>query len=396
MAKEKVELLTELKQGASQFTLVGKAVIKDGALKGVLQKEGKTWRHVNSSFGVDTGDGNSVYARIWGGYKTDKPTLKRWNSENEFIDIAWNDRLNESIVESVRDAELFRAGFEKDAEGKLITKKFISEIDFEEYLREHLADGMKVRVRGDVEYSEYNENVNRRYNIKSVYLVEPYMKDGVEVIAEDTAFIKQTYLFDEDALKKGWERELDKNGEIVVPVLVPSYVSNRKVGDSYVDVKKTLPLSQAIVVRAKDKTDEAEIAMKKKIIEKFFKVKKGTVREAQLIININEGYEESTGVELNDELRELIEMGVMTEDDIKKQVTIRGNRISELVFKQPAVRKTDDGIVILIDDAKYAPEALIVPMIDGEDDDEDDDAYANEDEEVNLGDDAFAEMFGGI
>ena len=98
MAKEKVELLTELKQGASQFTLVGKAVIKDGALKGVLQKEGKTWRHVNSSFGVDTGDGNSVYARIWGGYKTDKPTLKRWNSENEFIDIAWNDRLNESVA----------------------------------------------------------------------------------------------------------------------------------------------------------------------------------------------------------------------------------------------------------------------------------------------------------
>ena len=197
-------------------------------------------------------------------------------------------------------------------------------------------------------------------------------------------------------MKKGWERELDKNGELVVPVLVPSYVSNRKVGDSYVDVKKTLPLSQAIVVRAKDKTDEAEIAMKKKIIEKFFKVKKGTVREAQLIININEGYEESTGVELNDELRELIEMGVMTEEDIKKQVTIRGNRISELVFKQPAVRKTDEGIVILIDDAKYAPEALIIPMIDGEDDDEDDDAYANEDEEVNLGDDAFAEMFGGI
>ena len=66
------------------------------------------------------------------------------------------------------------------------------------------------------------------------------------------------------------------------------------------------------------------------------------------------------------------------------------------MFKQPAVRKTDDGIVILIDDARYAPEALIVPMIDGEDDDEDDDAYANEDEEVNLGDDAFAEMFGGI
>ena len=133
--------------------------------------------------------------------------------------------------------------------------------------------------------------------------------------------------------------------------------------------------------------------MKKKIIERFFKVKRDTVREIVLINNINEGYEEATGVEVNDEMRELIELGVFTEEDIKKQVTIRGNRISQLVFSQPAVnRNKETGEVKLqMDDNKYSPQAMVVPFIDGEDDGYDDE---DSDEGITVSDDEFTSLFG--
>lgn len=387
------DLLTELKGGQSSFTLMGRAIVKEDALQGVQQKEKSTWRHVNSSFGVDTGEGNTIYARIWGGYKVDKPILKRWDKENNFVDIKWENRLNEEIISNLRPNELFKAGFERGEDGKLIIKEFISEIDFEDYLREHLADGMSVRVRGEVEYSEYNDDINRRYNIKSVFLAEPYKgKDGETVTPVPLAQIRQTYLLDSDALDRKWESELEKDGKTIVRAVVPQYLSNRKVGDKYVDFKKTVPLGQGIVIKLKDATDEKELATKKVIINKFFKVKRDVVREIVLVNNINEGYDEATGVEINDEMRELIELGVFTEEDIKKQVTIRGNRISELVFLQPAVTKKDTGeIKLQLDDAKYAPEALVVPFIDGEDDT---DSAEEEESFTEVSDDEFASLFG--
>ena len=387
------ELLTELKGGIASFTLMGNAVVKENALQGIQQKEGKTWRHVDSSFGVNTGEGNTIYARIWGGYKTDNPILKRWDNENNLIDVKWENRLAEGVIESIRPSELFRAGFEKDEDGRLITKEFISEIDFEEYLREHLADGMAVRVRGDVEYNEYKDEIYRRYNIKSVYLAEPYKnKEGETVTPEPMAQVRQTYILDEDALDKKWQKDLQEEGRTTLSLFVPQYLSQRKVGDKYLPFKKTIPMHQGVVVKMKDMADEKELKVKKTIMEKFFKVKRDTVREIVLINNINEGYEEATGVEINDELQELIDLGIMTEEDIKNQVTIRGNKVSEIVFAQPAVlRNRDTGDVALqMTDEKYSTEALIVPFIDGEDDFEEDSV----EEGTAISDDEFASLFG--
>lgn len=386
-----VELLDELKGGQSTVTLVGKAVVRDNSLKGVQLKEGKTWKHVDSSIGVDTGEGNVIYARIWGGYKIDNPVLKRWNAENEFVDIKWEDRLKEDVVEGVRDFDLLKAGLEVGEDGKLIIKEFISEIDFEEYLREHLTDGMKVRVRGKAEYSEYNDNIQRRYSVQSVYLAQTYEKDGVEIAPEDMATLRQTYVLNADALERNWESKLAKEGETFITVFVPQYVSTVLSGGKYVPLKKTMPYPQSIIVRLDDKEDEAELKKKKTIIKKFFSVDKKTVREIVLINNINEGYEETTGVQLNDEMRELIDLGVFTEEDIKKQTTIRGNKVSKLTFIQPAIRRNDKGdIAVLLDDEKYSLQALVAPFVDGEDDAED----VFEDNGTVIADDEFNSLFG--
>lgn len=395
MAKEKTAVLTELKSGKSGVVLIGKAKIRDGAFGEETQKEGKTWRQVDSSFGVDTGEGNVVYGRIWGGYKTDVRKTSYQDSETKkYIQIKWEDRLKESIIEKANPYSLLEAKLEKDSEGKFITKKFLHEIDFSNYLAEHLQDGADVRVRAEAEYSEYNGNINRRFSITGVYLNEPYEKDGEMVQTPPMAQLRQTYMIDDSALESGWERKLAKDGTITARVFVPQYVSQMNVDGKRVEIKRTIAFPQGVTIKV-DVEDEKALESKTKIVKKYFVVKKGTVREVECYVDINEGYDESTGVELNDEMRELIEMGMLTEEDIKKQTTIRGNKVSEITFSKPVVKVNEEGSPYLVlEDNKYAPEALFPPQFDNDEDDVEDGLFdATDDGVSSITDDAFAELF---
>lgn len=390
----KSSALTELSGGVSSFTLVGKAKIREGAFSGVTQKEGSLWRQVNSSFGVDTGEGNVVYGRIWGGFMTDKQSfMARKAEDGKFFDVKWSERLNEEVVESINTYELYKAGLETGADGKLIIKEFAHAIDFENYLAEHLKDDTDVRVRGDVNYNEYNGNINRQYNVKTVYLNTPYEKDGETKQSPAVAQMRQTLLINDDALDRKWERELEKDGETLVTVFAPQYVGNMTVDGKKVKIGRQVAFPQVIKVKV-DKEDEKAIELRKSVIKRYFAVKKGTVREVQSYLDINEGYQEAQGVELNDEMLELIEMGMLTEEDVKKQMTIRGNRVSELVFSKPVIKPDESGKpTLVLEDKKYAPEALFPPILDGEDDV---DSMFSEDEDEGteaISDDAFAELF---
>ena len=280
----------------------------------------------------------------------------------------------------------------RDDEGKLIIKEFLSEIDFEEYLRENLSDGMDIRARGDVEYSSNGENVYRRLNLKSVYAVEEYTdKDDVFHPIVPEATLRQTYLIHEDSLERGWEKKLASEGQTVVSALVPQYLSTKKVGDGYVPFKKTVGLPQAIVIKA-DKEDERDIEIKTKMTNMFFKVKRNKVREIVLFNKIVDGYETVTGeVEVTKELQELIDFGILSMEQVQKQATIRGTRKSEIVFSLPVMKKTQDGkMTVSMDDDKYSPQALIAPIIDGEDEEKTPEA----EEETVVTEDELAKLFG--
>lgn len=62
-------------------------------------------------------------------------------------------------------------------------------------------------------------------------------------------------------------------------------------------------------------------------------------------------------------MQELINLGLISEEEVKKSATVRGSRTSELIFLTPATNVTDDGeITISMDDEKYAPEVLLLLM----------------------------------
>lgn len=373
----KTELLNELKGGIASFTMIGKASIKSDSFSGILQKEGKTWKHVDSQFGIDMGEGSSTYARLRGGYKTDNPLLYKFKKNGDgMLKINFKDRFNEDIHEELIPRAFFRGGLVKDENNRPVVEKFLSEIDFEEYLSEHLADGQDIKVTGEVEYSVSGDNVYRNFNIKSVYLNEAYMKDGEEVpAAEPAAFIRQTYIMDSDGLPRKWKTTLAKEGDITISAYVPQYLSSKKVGEEYVPWKKVEPIHQAIVVRVNDLENEKELKMKTAMIEKLFEVKKNKVREISIFAKINEGYEAKSGdVVIDKEMQELVDLGIISLEDVQSQVTIRGNRVSELVYLKPVFTKdqeTNEASLAMNDD-KYSAEALIVASMDDDDDDDDD------------------------
>ena len=394
----KVELQKELQAGFSRVTLVGTAKVTEKSFSGITQKEGSTWRQVNDTIGVDTGDKNIVYGRIWGGYKTDNPvvyarTVNATADGKKRVAVPWDKRNDEEYIKNadLDTRDFLKAGITKDENGKLIIKEFMHEIDFSDYLKENLADGQEIRVTAVPTYQEYKGETQRQYSIRSVYLNEPYEKDGETKQTPKQAKLRQVYLVEKDSLTKNWERELEKDGKTIVTLYAPHYVGKMTVNNKSVDVKRNVAFVQAVTIRANSEDTEA-LEKTKKIVKKLFVVKRDVVREVGLIVDINDGYEETDKVELNDEMRELIEMGMLTEEDIKNQTTIRGNRISELVYDQPIVRTTDSGIALQLED-KYSVDVLLPPVT--EEDDSTDDLFGDDvDLSSGITDDECGDLFG--
>ena len=374
----KTELLKELKGGVSNFIIVGKATIKEDSFSGEIIKEGKTWLHTDSSFGIEYGDGLKTFVKLYGGYKLDNPTLQAFSREGKsMISIDWEDRFDEKVIDTVSPRSLYTARLVSDEDGKLITKQFLNALDFEEYLGENLEDGMDVTVTGNIEYGTYGEGkLSKKYNLRSVYINQEY-KRGEEVVPkkDPVAVIRQTFILDDGSLDKGYKKELEKTGETVIAAKVPQYLSSKKVGESYVPYKQVDPILVPLKLKTRIKVDEEgfdkELERTIKIAEQFFKVKKDTVRELGVNLNLIEGYDSSTGeIEISKEMQQLIDAGILSEDDVKSQMTSRGNKVSEYVYIKPIIRAEEGVAKIQMFDDKYAPEALIVSQFDGENDDE--------------------------
>ena len=377
MAKDQKELLTELKNGSSSFSLIGKVKLVEGGFGGAVQKEKSNWLGVNSKFGVEISDGNVIYPAVRGGYMLDNPVLKKFGKDKGtgLVSIPYAKRHDENILSGLAQYAFMRGAISKDETGRPEVKKFIDAIDFEAYLAENLYDGMDIKVNGDVEYSPGKEDeVYRNYTVTSIYLNEEYKKNE-EVVpqAEPRAIIHQTYVFDDDVIsnKKGWKKDFQSEGQVVLTMYAPQYISKRKVGDTYVEWKKVMPLRQNVYIKG-DPTDEKSLKLTEGLIKRLFTIKEGVVRELTINSVINEGYTTQTGdFEISKDMQELINLGLISEEEVKKSATVRGSRTSELIFLTPATNVTDDGeITISMDDEKYAPEVLFTPDVDSEEETE--------------------------
>jgi hypothetical protein len=354
--------MAELRKGKSFVTVVGKVKLSDKSFALDQTSQGG-YQYSRLNLGIETSEGNVVYGELMGGYSTAKPVIYTASKEdNAQLQINWADRFNEAVIDSVADYRLHKVGLERDEEGKLIVKKFLSPYDMIAYLKENLKDGMEVSVRGAFQFSEYKGDTQRRFQIQNIFL--PYQKKNEEtgelLPVEYRADFVQTILLDEESFKKITKEDAEA-GEVVVSAYAVDYVG-KKDGK---EIKKNLPFTLPIVVKINKENPEQT----KKILDALFKVKKGKVRELTIEGYIVEGYEKQqvsdADIELSAEIKELIEMGLYSVEEAKEKMTVRGNKVSKLVFTRPYVIKDkNDATKILVDkdDDKYTAEDLIVPI----------------------------------
>lgn len=337
-------LETELRSGVSRFSAYGKVSISADTFPTDAVKAASGYTYKRVSFPVSVGDNNTIYVQMMGGYSPKKPVIYARNTDNDPIEVNWDLRTNENILENIADRSFVKVRLEKDADGKLIEKKFLSEFDAITYMADHLKDGQQVYIGGDVEYRHYNGQIQRSFNMTTVALDENEDR-------KPSAQLSQTYLIDSTSVDRDWEDQLEEKKQLVVNAYVPQYVGKHE-GKQ---IKKTLAFPQQFVLKA---TDE-NMDKRKAIVKRFLLTDEDVVRELSLLCDLVDGYEESTGnVELSDDLKELIKLGFMTEEAAEKQMTIGGNRVRETVLVRPMLRRNNGQPELMMED-KYAPEALV-------------------------------------
>ena len=375
----KANLEKELQSGIAQFRVYGKASISSNTFPEETTTSKSGWVYKRAGFPVKVGDSNSVYVSIMGGHASQNGVIYVSNKDNQPMQVNWDLRNNEEVLANIADYSFIKIYLEKDDNGKLIEKRFLSEIDAIDYMAEHLKNDDQIYVSGQVEYQRYNGETQRSFNIKTVILDEK----GHEPLSE----MRQTYLLDEHSLPRQWEKQIDEEHQVTVNAFVPQYIGK----ENGKTIKKVLALPQQFIVRG----NPEKLDMVKKVTEKLFKTGKKVVREIGLRQKLVYGFSTNTGdIKITDELQELIDLGLMTEEQVKNEATVSGRRVDETIFVRP-LQKNEEGSTTIMMADKYAPEALLIPDDEDENISDGSDLLDDNNESDSI-DDAFDEddLFG--
>ena len=317
----------------SSFTLIGKAKINDYTFKINEKSEKSAWIYNSLNLGVDCGEKHGVvYSEMMGGYSDNGNSIiyahgKKDDGSDDFeqqITVDWEDRNNESVLETIGDLCFITIGLEKTNEGKTFYKKFLSAYDAIQYIKEHLEEGMVVNVKGSIKYSSYNGKTQTKKNITSIALSK------VDSENKYVAKFSQSVLIDKDSASL---KEIDKiTGVMPVTGKVLDYVKEL----DGIEIKGQYPFTKQFDYEFPDLNNGEQC---KRIFTKLFKVKKGYKQ-----VNFEGDFLEGGAVvvpsfdDLPDEIKELIEDGIYTKDDALAACATSGNRTQKMILRKPSIR----------------------------------------------------------
>jgi hypothetical protein len=350
----------------SSFNLIGKPIVTDYTFKIDQHSEKSDWIYSSMNLGIDCGEEHgTVYAEMMGGYPDGRASViyahgKDDDGKDDFsnkIEVAWEDRFDDEIIESIGDMCFITVGLEKTDKGNNYYEKFLSQYDAIAYIKEHITSDSVVNVRGNLKYSTYNDNVQVRKEVTSIVLSK------VDDPSKYAARFTQTVLLDQDSASL---KNIDKDkGVMYVDARVLDYVKEY----NGVEVRGQFPFRYTFEF-AMDFSNQAQC---KKIVDKLFKVKKGitqTTFEGEFI----EGGAviQATIDDVPDEIKELIDLGVYSEEEALAKCSANGSRERRMVLKKPLIKLVgeDKTPVVQVITEKYSEEDLILDCmnVDGGDD----------------------------
>lgn len=371
-----------LKRGRATFNLIGRAKITDKTFN-IDNTYESGWTDSSMYIGIDCGNGNTVYAEMWGGFFPDGDNVIRAYSKDrdddtgksESAEIAWEDRLDESWIDTISDSSFITVGVEKDVKGKTVYKKFLSAYDAVEYLNDHLENDVVVNVKGNIGYSEYDGNVSMKKEITSIVLSKIENEDDFK------ATFSQTILVDSKSIGK----KNEEKGTMELSAYVVDYVGKPKIDGKKVEIKQNVVYPKVFEVEINEKPE-----ITAKMLQKFFKPKKGKITEITVVGKLIEGgtIVNITDDDIPDDIKELIEMGLYSEEEGKKRCAVgSNNREKRMIVIKPDITYVGSGDerrpTVAFEDAKYDESDLYFyeqALLDAgvETDSDDTDAESNE------------------
>ena len=390
-----------LKKGKAVFNLIGRVKVTDKTFN-LDNSYDSGWTDNSMYVGVDCGNGNTVYAEMRSGFYSDpdKESVIRAYSKDEkddagkskSVEIAWEDRLDESLYDSISDSSFLTVGVEKDVKDKTVYKKFLTAYDAVEYLNEHLEDGMIVNVKGTIGYSEYEGNVSTKKEITSIVLSK------IDDEADFKATFSQTILVDSKSIGK----KNDDKGTMELAAYVVDYVGKPKIDGEKIEVKKNVTYPKTFEVAINDENPEITA----KMLQRFFKPKKGKITEITVTGNLVEGGStvNITEDDIPDDIKELIEMGLYSEEEAEKKIAVgNGNRERRMIIVKPDITYVGTGDdrkpTVAFEDGKYDEDDLYFyeqALLDAGAEPSSDDNTDSENEETSSEDDDLLAMLEGM
>lgn len=323
-----------LKRGKASFNLIGKVKVTDKTFN-LDNTYDSGWTDNSMYVGVDCGNGNIVYAEMRSGFFPDKDNVIRAYDKTEkddtgrskSVEIAWEDRLDESLLDNISDSSFFTVGVERDVKEKTVYKKFLSGYDAIEYLYQHLENGAVVNVKGDIKYSEYEGNISVKKEIKSIVLSK------IEDEEDYRATFSQSILVDSKSIGK----EDKEKGTIGLDAYVLDYVGSPKIDGKKVAIKQTVVFPKTFEVAINEENPEITA----KMLQRYFKPrKKGMLTEVTVTGNLIEGASvvNITEDDIPNDIKELIEMGLYSEEEIERKSAIgNNNRERRMIIVKPDI-----------------------------------------------------------
>lgn len=387
-----------LKKGKAAFNLIGRVKVTDKTFN-LDNSYDSGWTDNSMYVGVDCGNGNTVYAEMRSGFFPDKDNVIRTYSKDEkddtgksnSVEIAWEDRLDESLYDSISDSSFLTVGVEKDVKDKTVYKKFLTAYDAVEYLNEHLEDGMIVNVKGTIGYSEYEGNVSTKKEITSIVLSK------IDDEADFKATFSQTILVDSKSIGK---KNNDK-GTMELAAYVVDYVGKPKIDGEKIEVKKNVTYPKTFEVAINENPEITD-----KMLQRFFKPKKGKITEITVTGNLVEGGStvNITEDDIPDDIKELIEMGLYSEEEAEKKIAVgNGNRERRMIIVKPDITYVGTGDdrkpTVAFEDGKYDEDDLYFyeqALLDAGAEPSSDNDTDSESEETSSEDDDLLAMLEGM
>jgi hypothetical protein len=337
MAKNTKEKKKPLKKGQSSFNFIGEVKINDFTYKIDEKAKDSDWVYNQLNLGVDCGSGNTVYCELMGGFGSERDNvlyvhgIKKNENDKDVDDfenrfqIAWEDRFDEEVLETIGEKCFITIGLEKDKKDKIFGKKFLSAYDAIEYVKENLKEGTVVNIKGELKYSKYNDNVQVKKEIKSIFLSK------VDDPTKYKATFTQSILIDRDSIGK-----LDKE-KAVYPITC-RVIDYAKMYNGK-EVKQNIPFVKVFELEV----DKAKAENTKKVLDRLLKVKSGIteiifdgdILEGQSLVNITED-------DLPDDIKDLIDMGVFTLEEAINKCAVGGSKEKRLILRKPVIKMVGD------------------------------------------------------